>query len=43
MEYRFSTLDGIVSNRDSYITLAFWSEIYNIQMIKKRLLTAFYT
>ena len=30
IEYRFSTLDGFISDCDSRIILAFWSEIYNI-------------
>jgi len=42
VECRFGTPDGVVSDRDSRITSAFWSEICDIQMIKRRLSTAFH-
>ena len=39
---RFRTPKGIVSNRGSLFTSAFWLEIYYYAKMKRRLSTAFY-
>ncbi len=42
VECRFGTPQGVVSDRDSRITSQFWREICEIQMIKRRLSTAYH-
>ena len=42
VETRFGTLWGIVTNRDSRITSDFWREIYEYQIIKRRLNTIYH-
>ena len=42
VEYRFRTPKGIVTDRDSRITSDFWREVCEIQMIKRRMSTAYY-
>ena len=40
VECRFGTPRGVVSDRDSRLTSEFWREVYEIKMIKRRMLTA---
>lgn len=42
VECRFGTPRGIVTDRDSRITSEFWREICEIQMIKRRMSTAYH-
>jgi len=42
VECRFGTPRGVVSDRDSRITSEFWREVCEIQMIKRRMSTAYH-
>ena len=42
IEYHFETPRDIIFNKDSYIILKFWYEIYKIQMIKKYISIIYY-
>lgn len=42
VECRFETPRGIVTDRDSRITSEFWQEICDIQIIKRRMSTAYH-
>jgi hypothetical protein len=42
VECRFGTPQGIISDRDSRITSAFWEEVCDIQIIQRRMSTAYH-
>jgi transposase InsO family protein len=42
VECRFGTPRGIVTDRDSHITSEFWREVCDIQIIKRRMSTAYH-
>ena len=42
VEYCFSTLRSIITDRDSRITLEFWREVYEAKIIKRRMSTAYH-
>ena len=42
VKYRFSTLRGVVSNRNSRIISDFWREVCDHKIIKRRMSTAYH-
>ena len=42
IELKYSSLNGIVSDRDTRITSKFWAEVCAYSLIKRRLSTAFH-
>ena len=42
IELKYSSLQGIISDRDTRITSQFWAKVYSYLLIKRRLSTAFH-
>ena len=42
IELKYSSLNGIMSDRDTRITSKFWAEVCAYSLIKRRLNTVFY-
>ena len=42
IELKYSSLKGIVSDRDTRITSKFWAKVYTYSLIKRRLSTVFH-
>ena len=42
IELKYSSLNGIVSDRDTRITSKFWAEVYAYSLIRRQLSIVFY-
>ena len=42
IKYVYSTLKGIILDRNSRLTLEFWKEVYTHNIVKRRISIAFY-